>query len=100
MADWGQLIPKDCNPEPKGVFQDLVEQLLSREKAHTQMNQNGKKCSECGVHQPLDNFYKRSEKSGANYGDGHAGVCKLCLRIRAKKRRDEKRLKLIARTRA
>ena len=40
-----------------------------------------KKCTKCGVVQPLDNFYK-----AGGTRDGHRGDCKACFQKRAKAR--------------
>lgn len=51
-----------------------------------------KKCTKCGVEQPLENFYKASGTR-----DGHRGDCRSCFRARAKARYPEVREQAIAR---
>src|SRR5687767_8048573 len=51
-----------------------------------------KKCTKCGVEQPLENYYK-----AAGTRDGHRGDCKACFRSRAKERYPQVRDQAIAR---
>lgn len=51
-----------------------------------------KRCTKCGVEQPLDNFYKAQGTR-----DGLRGDCKLCFKARAKERYPLVRDKAIAR---
>jgi hypothetical protein len=52
-----------------------------------------KRCTKCGVEQPLDNFYKATGTR-----DGRRGDCKACFRARAKARYPQVRDQAIARS--
>ena len=52
-----------------------------------------KRCTKCGVEQPLDDFYK-----AAGTRDGRRGDCKGCFRKRAQERYPEVRERAIARS--
>jgi hypothetical protein len=51
-----------------------------------------KRCTKCGVEQPLENFYKAKGTR-----DGYRGDCKACFRARAKARYPQVRDQAIAR---